>query len=524
MFMLHAILALALTSAGDDLATKLDAIQSAPGFANGHWGVLVVDAKTGETVYQKNPDQLFCPASVTKVFSCAAAMADLGADYRFVTPVVRRGEVDKDGTLRGDLILIASGDPSLGGRTGKDGSLLFDDNDHTYAGSGFSGGLVDLDPAAGLDHLARVVRDSGIKAVSGEVLVDDRLFDPAPSSGSGPSKVSPIVVNDNMIDVVATPSAEPGQPCAIRVVPASAFASLDARVETAPAGTKPKLEVMASGPRRYHVRGKLPVGHKPVVRSVEVAEPAAFARCLLVEALRRRGVDVNAPSIGNNLVELLPPRAVVGALPKVAEYTSPPLKESLRVILKVSHNLHASTLPMLLAAKHGERTLEQGLRRQGAVLRTLGVDTAAISFGGGAGGSRSDLVTPRATVALLRSLATRPDYPAFEAALPVLGRDGTLAKAVGPDSPARGHARAKTGTYWVTDELSGKAILTSKALAGTMETADGRALIVAAFVNNVPLDAAGDDISDGTAAAGRLLGRLVVVLYEAGGAGPKVAP
>lgn len=518
------LLALTLLAAGDDLAPKLEAVQSAPGFANGHWGVLVVDAKSGETVYQRNPDQLFCPASVTKVFSCAAAMAELGAEHRFVTPVVRRGEVDKEGTLRGDLILVAVGDPSLGGRTGKDGSLLFDDNDHTYAGSGTGGGLVDLDPAAGLDHLARVVRESGIKAVSGEILVDDRLFDPAPSTGSGPSKVSPILVNDNMLDFVVTPGAEPGQPCAVRVVPATAFAAVDARVETAPAGSKPKLEVVSAGPRRYAVRGKLPAGHKPVVRSVEVTEPAAFARCLLVEALRRRGVEVNAPSIGNNPAEALPARAVVAALPRVAEYTSPPLKESLRVILKVSHNLHASTLPMLLAAKHGERTLEQGLRREGAALRSLGVDTATISFGGGAGGSRSDLVTPRATVALLRSLSTRPDFPAFEAALPVLGRDGTLAKAVGPDSPARGHARAKTGTYWVTDELSGKAILTSKALAGTMETAGGRPLILAAFVNNVPLDAAGDDVSAGTAAAGRLLGRLVEVLYEAGGAAPKAGP
>ena len=105
---------------------------------------------------------------------------------------------------------------------------------------------------------------------------------------------------------------------------------------------------------------------------------------------------------------------------------------------------------MLLAARHGERTLQAGLRRQGEVLKGLGIDPATISFGGGAGGSRADLVTPRATVRALRAMAARPDSAAFDAALPILGRDGTLARAVERESPARGHVarqdRAPTGS------------------------------------------------------------------------------
>jgi D-alanyl-D-alanine carboxypeptidase/D-alanyl-D-alanine-endopeptidase (penicillin-binding protein 4) len=123
------------------------------------------------------------------------------------------------------------------------------------------------------------------------------------------------------------------------------------------------------------------------------------------------------------------------------------------------------------------------------------------------------MATPRATVALLRSLAVRPDFPAFDAALPVLGRDGTLVRAVPQESPARGHARAKTGTYWVDNGLDGKAVLTSKALAGYMETASGQPLVFAFFVNNVPLDVSGPKVSDATTAAGRLLGRLCEVFY-----------
>ena len=81
------------------------------------------------------------------------------------------------------------------------------------------------------------------------------------------------------------------------------------------------------------------------------------------------------------------------------------------------------------------------------------------------------------------------------------------------DSPARGHVRAKTGTYWVDNALDGKVVLTSKALAGYMETASGRPLVFAVFVNNVPLDASGAAVAAASAAANRLMGRLCEELY-----------
>jgi D-alanyl-D-alanine carboxypeptidase/D-alanyl-D-alanine-endopeptidase (penicillin-binding protein 4) len=226
-------------------------------------------------------------------------------------------------------------------------------------------------------------------------------------------------------------------------------------------------------------------------------------------------VRVAASPLGWNSASSLPPPTVIAQLPKVAQYTSPPFSEFLRVILKVSHNLHASSLPLLLAARHGERTLAAGLKHQGDDLRSLGVDPRAVSFGGGAGGDRADLATPRATVTLLRAMAKRPEFAAYDAALPILGRDGTLAKAVSETSPARGHARAKTGTYFVENRLDGTIVLTSKALAGYVDTSSGRSLVLAAFVNNIPLDAPKPDysVAEATAEAGRVLGKLCEALY-----------
>ncbi len=489
---------------------RIAPIVNAKEYAGAHWGMLVVDLATGRPVFERNPDQLFCPASVTKLFTTAAALADLGADYRFKTPVVRRGEV-KDGTLQGDLILIAQGDLSLGGRTGPDGSLLFTDGDHSYG----NGDLVPCDPLAGLVHLAREVHSSGIRAVTGDVIVDDRLFEAAVSTGSGPTHVSPSVINDNIIDVVVTPGTKVGEPAKVRLIPETTFAAADVRVETTAENSgAASVQVRSVGPRRFTVRGKIPLNHKPVNDTYEVDEPAAFARALFIETLQSRGVSVlGASPLGDNHAVDLPAKPDTRKLPTVAEYTSPELREYIRVILKVSQNLHASTLPLILGAHHGEITLNRGLRREAEILEKLGVDTKTISFGGGAGGSRSDMATPRATVALLRAMAARPDFAAFDQALPVLGRDGTLAKAVPPESPARGHARAKTGSYWVDNPLNGHPVLTSKALAGYMETASGRKLAFTFYVNDVPSQAIAPTVSEASSLTGKKLGKLCEVFY-----------
>src|SRR5579884_3945986 len=77
----------------DDLAAKIGAVIDGPDYKEARWGILVVDAKTGKALYERDADRLFMPASVTKLYTCAAALAAFGADHRFETPVYRRGEV-----------------------------------------------------------------------------------------------------------------------------------------------------------------------------------------------------------------------------------------------------------------------------------------------------------------------------------------------------------------------------------------------------------------------------------------------
>ncbi len=502
------LLLVAPAPADDAFAARVDAFVKAPSYRQAHWGLLVVDAKTGKALYEHDADRLFAPASVTKLYSCAAALCALGPAFTFKTTVRRRGEVAQ-GRLEGDLVLVGTGDLTLGGRTDKDGRFAFKNNDHTYADGNPRYELTDTDPLAGLKALARQVKEAGIREVAGDVLVDDRLFERALGSGSGPRVLSPVVVNDNVIDLLVAPGPKVGDAAPVTVRPRTSTLRAEVHVKTVVRGPE-TLTWERPEPGRLIVKGQIRAGGKPRLQVIPVEEPAAFARALLIEALRNEGIAVKAGP-WQKPRSALPDR--VAGLPRVALFESAPLSELVRVTLKVSHNLYASTLPLLVAA-HGDKpaerpTLADGMRRQRDWLARLGVDVATVSFGGGAGGSNADMTTPRATVQLLRAMAKRPEYEAYRAGLPVLGVDGTLADVVEPDSPARGKVTAKTGTLGWVDLVNDRLLLRSKALAGVMTTASGRELTFAFFVNDVPLPKGTTPLREGKA-----LGRLCEIIYQ----------
>lgn len=503
------VLGFAAESPAQSFADAFAGMMAEPTFKESTWGLLVVDLESGEPIYELNADKLFVPASTTKLFSVAAALEVLGPDYRFETPVYARGEVDAAGVLHGDLILVASGDLTLGGRTDTEGRIAFVDADHIYAGFSPGAAVTEPDPLAGLKELARQVKQSGVTSVDGDVLIDDRLFEEAESSGSGPKRCSPIVVNDNLIDVTVSPR-KAGELAEVAWRPECSALVVDARVLTVEAGQKTELDIELHDERGLVVRGRIAADESPRLRPIEVEEPADFARRLFIDALQREEVPVQASAVNDNCHRELPDSSAYTGLRKVACLESPPFSENARLILKVSHNLHASTLPLLLAAKQGQRTLGEGLKVERDALVRLGVDVNSISFGGGAGGTRADYITPRATVALLRTMSQRPEATVFRNALPVLGVDGTLHTAVQANSPARGKFQAKTGTLVWHNGLTDRQLLTSKALAGYGETKSGRKLALALFVNNVHLNDALTPTH-----IGQKLGHVCELVYEA---------
>ncbi len=493
--------------AGTQLPRKIQSIIDAPRYVHSQWGILVADLETGKTIYALNADKLFAPASTTKLFTMAAGLDTFGADYQFETPIYRNAPVNSAGELKGDLILVASGDLTLGGRTDVNGHIAFTEMDHTDAGMDgpLSAVLTEQDPLAGINNLASQVAASGIKRVCGDVIIDDRLFG---ASTAGPGFIrTPITVNDNLIDFVITPS-EPGMDATVKWRPRTSAYRVDTQVKTIASTEMPRILITSNNSNRILVRGQMPAKQKPSIRVWQVEDPASFARTLLIEALRRANVKVDISPYGKNPSYRLPEKNAYKKMQRVALLRSPPYSETVKLILKVSHNLGADITPLLVAAKNGKYTFEEGMAIEGVFLKRAGVDIKSISLADGQGGERGDLITPRAAVQLLKYMTTRPCFKAYHDALPVLGVDGSLAHSVPPDSPARGKVCAKTGTIVEGDLLNDRPILLVKGLAGYITTSGGRKLAFAIYVNNVPIKELDDMLK-----VGNDLGKISEAVY-----------
>src|SRR5437016_6814781 len=219
------------------LAQRIQKVISRPEFAHANFGIEFYSIDTGKVVYALNADKLFVPASTTKILTEGTLLAKLGADYRFHTRVYRTGAIDKHGTVKGDLILVASGDPDLSNRIQPDGTLALVDEDHSYQGPALPG-----DPLLVIKQLAKDVATKGIHKIEGRVLVDTTLFPDGPREGGTNVVMSSIMVNDNVIDLIGSPGAKIGDPVDLKSSPQTSYIKFVNHLLTSPAGTRPMFE------------------------------------------------------------------------------------------------------------------------------------------------------------------------------------------------------------------------------------------------------------------------------------------
>ncbi len=488
---LAGVFAVPAVAADSEVPADIRAIIDAPRYAGATWGIRAVGLDASAPVIATGPDSLFFTGSVRKLFSVGLALNGLGADYRFKTPVYRTGEVT-DGVLKGDLVIVASGDLTLGGRNLPDGTIAFTSFDHTESNSLGSSILTEPDPLGGLKDMARQVAASGIKEVDGDVVIDDRLFDHF-RVPNGNVLITPIIVNDNLVDVTIVP-AEAGQPANVDYRPKSAAFTVKSEVETVAAGgpSDVTLEVSAADPSVGIVRGHIPVDYKPplpgvstLVQTFTIADPSAYARTAFIEALAAEGVTVRADAVGPNPADRLPPGGAYPPESKVAELVSLPYSQYARLILKVSHNFGANLSLMLFGLTKGARTIDTALAAERkALVEDFGLSPDGFNFPTNGSGSPDSQATPATVTGLLQAMSRTPVYQQFFDAMPILGVDGSLA-SIGKDppdpqiEPAIGKVYAKTGTTMM------EGLLKAQVFAGYLDAKSGKRLAYVVYVNNV---------------------------------------
>lgn len=109
-----------------------------------HIGVEVYSTKKGKVIYARNQNELFIPASNTKLFSSLLAVETLGQNYQFETVLITDGKI-KGSCIEGNLYVVGSGDPSL--------------------------------KSSDLRNLIRNLRKNGIRKIKGNFCIDNEIFD-----------------------------------------------------------------------------------------------------------------------------------------------------------------------------------------------------------------------------------------------------------------------------------------------------------------------------------------------------------
>jgi D-alanyl-D-alanine carboxypeptidase/D-alanyl-D-alanine-endopeptidase (penicillin-binding protein 4) len=443
-------------------AARVEALLGTAPTNKGEWGLLIVDAESGETLYEQNADKYFVPASNMKLFTTALALAKLGPEYRFHTTLETRGTISSEGVLSGDLTLVGRGDPNLSNR--KFPYELKEEFD----------GL----PEKALVELADAVVAKGVKEISGDVIGDDSYF-PRERYPNGweiddmvweyGAAISAIVVDDNTVALTLTPGEQAGNPVQGTVTPATPDFTVQNEVTTSAADVKPDLTLTREpGANIVVVQGSLPAKSAPRKLVLAIEEPALHAAATLKRLLEERGVKVAGVARARH------DHAELGGDPAVlAEHVSVPLGDAVKLINKISQNLHTEMLLRTVARQNAVwATPDELMKVPADFYAAAGIAPGDVIQADASGLSRHDLVTPRAIVTLLGFAQKQSWFGPYSTSLPVAGVDGTLEDRM-KNTLATGRIHAKTGSVEHVRTLSGFA-----------EAPDGRRVIFSFLSNN----------------------------------------
>jgi D-alanyl-D-alanine carboxypeptidase/D-alanyl-D-alanine-endopeptidase (penicillin-binding protein 4) len=459
---------------------RVEKILAAADVNRGYWGMLVEDADSGEVLYSLNADRYFLPASNAKLFTAALTLATLGTDYCFHTTVESRSALSGDGVLAGDVVLVGRGDPNLSNRV------------FPFAKKAERDGP----PEKILAEMADAVVARGVKKITGDVVGDDSYF----AGGAYPSgwaiddmlwsygvPVSALEVNDGVFFLELQAGDAAGAPATYTISPSTSVYQIRNEVVTGPKGSPQKLSASRDpGSTLIIVSGSMPVGAQPHSMGIAIDRPAEFAAAVLKSLLEARGVvieghvraqhtgDLGAWYKADGSAEMSDIEShacgsaagffsIISAAPippwpqGFAQHVSPPLPDALRVMAKISQNLHAEMFLRAAARqKTGDPSAEAALQFEQDFRVSIGLKEDDVVMTDASGLSRKDMVSPQSEVSLLRWVTEQPWAATYRSVLPVAGEDGTLMDRM-KGTPAAGNVWAKTGSLTHVDSLAGYA-------------------------------------------------------------------
>lgn len=430
------------------LSNAISSAIAAPGVGRGAWGIIVQSLDRRDRLFELNARTLLVPASVVKLVTLAAAVDAVGWEHRFETALRATGPT-VDGTLRGDLVVVGSGDPAIGGRGGDDLSVWID-----------------------------TLRALGIRRIDGRVIGDDdALEEPRPQLAwawddlgyTSGALFGALNLADNRLTLTIAPGEGIGTPTTIRVETDAQHRPLNNRSVTGARGSPELLwPEQRPGEPFLTIAGSIPAGAPTARLSVSAGNPTFWFAGALRSRLIASGVDVTGGAFD---IDDVTPRPDTAASTLLYTYRSRPLSDIAQPILKDSINLYAEAVMRLNAARGGPGTNDAAIDGMRQRLDAWGIPREAWQIVDGSGLSRRNAIAPEVLIAVLQRMYDATGRSPWMTALPIAGHDGTLGGRM-TGTPAEGNVRAKTGT-----------MSNVRSMAGYVRTRDGEMLAFVAIVN-----------------------------------------
>lgn len=427
-------------------------------------GIKVISLDTDKVIFDEDSTKYFMPASNMKNFTVAAALEKLTPDFRFVTSVYATSALDKDGVIKGDLIIFGRGDPTI------------------------SFGINPDDDIKGMEKLVEKIVSAGVRRIEGNLIADESYFNSSPIPYTWEwddlqwyygAQVSALSINDNAAKLLIKPSRTKNENATLQLLPPESGLVVINEVKTTEGDSKQIELKRRLGTNILEVSGFMGKNAKPFETYVAIPNPALTFISILRSLLEQKGVVIKGQTqvfdsdyrkknpLNKNLIE-------------IAKLESPPLSLIAQRTMKPSQNLYTELILRAMGETLGssedpkKNSLEKGIAVVEKFLSEIGISPESVLMHDGSGLSRHDLVTPEAITRLYAYMKKSRFADSWYESLTIAGIDGTLKERF-KGTLAEKNVRGKTGTI---NQVS--------ALSGYVTTLSGERLAFSIIINNLP--------------------------------------
>jgi D-alanyl-D-alanine carboxypeptidase/D-alanyl-D-alanine-endopeptidase (penicillin-binding protein 4) len=441
------------------IRNEAEKIAAHPGMFHAAWSVVVLDAKTGEIVYQVNPQMALTPASIQKLIITYPAWKSLGPDFRFKTLFQTDGTV-KDSTLQGNLYIKGDGDPTFGTTR-----------------------IRSCDPVLLFDRWMNILKKKGIREVEGGVIADADVFtdDLIPGEwmwndignyyGAGATGLN---FHENSMDYFFDPAEKTGDPAKLKKIdPMLHGLEIDNKVTTGPKGSGDQVIVFGSpfSPVRL-LRGTVPLGEKNFNISASFPDPPLAAAQFFSQYLKTSDIIIHQEVSTTRDLRNKGMRISQGRYTLDSVY-SPRLHEIIQWIHHRSINTYSEgVLKKLGQVKGSEGSTEAGLKFVMDFWKLQGLDVRGINLYDGSGLSPLNRISAMQMARIMLIISRDRQADDFVKSMSLAGKSGDL-KGILQEENVAGKLYGKSGY-----------MKTVRAYSGIVNVGNDKDLVFAVIVNN----------------------------------------